>query len=78
MTVLFSDNTKFKKVTKDTTLTQLTTLQNYLRTIKSRDKITQDKHETMRPTSITIARGSFLELVILQSLVTKCCKIRKI
>ena len=50
MTVLFSDNNKFKKVTKDTTLTQLTTLQNYLHTIKSRDEITQDKHETMRPT----------------------------
>ena len=49
MTDLFSDTTKFKKVTQDTTLTQLTTLQNYLRTIYNRDEITQVEYESMRP-----------------------------
>jgi hypothetical protein len=57
MTDLFSDTTKFKKVTRDTTLTQLTTLQNYLRTIYNRDEITQVEYESMRPTSTKSARA---------------------
>ena len=57
MTDLFSDTTKFKKVTQDTTLTQLTTLQNYLRTIYNRDEITQVEYESMRPTSTKSARA---------------------
>jgi hypothetical protein len=56
MTDLFSDTTKFKKVTQDTTLTQLTTLQNYLRTIYNRDEI-QVEYESMRPTSTKSARA---------------------
>ena len=42
MTGLFSDISKFKFVTNDTTLTQLTTLQNYLRKIYNRNEITKD------------------------------------
>ena len=57
MTDLFSYTTKFKKVTQDTTLTQLTTLQNYLRTIYNRDEITQVEYESMRPTSTKSARA---------------------
>ena len=42
MTGLFADKTKFKKIKSDPTLTQLTTLQNYLRTIYNRGEITSD------------------------------------
>ena len=51
MTGLFSDTSKFKIVTNDTTLTQLTTLQNYLRKIYNRNEITKDEYDNMRPVS---------------------------
>ena len=51
MTELFSNPTKFKKVNSDTTLTQLVTLQNYLRTIYNRNEITKIDYDNMRPVS---------------------------
>jgi hypothetical protein len=42
MTGLFADKTKFTKLKSDPTLTQLTALQNYLRTIYNRGEITSD------------------------------------
>ena len=57
MTNLFSDTSKFKIVTNDTTLTQLTTLQNYLRNIYNRNEITKDEYDNMRPVSTKTARA---------------------
>ena len=42
MTGLFADTSKFCKVVDDNTITQLSTLQNYLRTIYNRGEITVD------------------------------------
>ena len=43
MTELFSDTSKFKIVNKDTILTQLKTLEDYLRKIHNRNEITKDE-----------------------------------
>ena len=43
-TNLFSDTSKFMKINNDATLTQLTTLQNYLRKLLNRSEITIMKH----------------------------------
>ena len=60
MTTLFSDTTKFKTVSKDNTLTQLTTLQNYLRKIYNRNQITKDQYDNIRPVSTKPARANGL------------------
>ena len=57
MTELFSNPTKFKKVNSDTTLTQLVTLQSYLRTIYNRNEITKIDYDNMRPVSTKPARA---------------------
>ena len=57
MTELFADQYKFCKVAEDHTLTQLTTLQNYLRTIHNRGEITDDEYKTIRPQSTQPARA---------------------
>ena len=57
MTTLFSDPTKFKTVSIDNTLTQLTTLQNYLRKIYNRNEITKDQYDNIRPVSTKPARA---------------------
>jgi hypothetical protein len=57
MTGLFSDTSKFKFVTSDTTLTQLTTLQNYLRKIYNRNEITKDEYDNKRPVLTKPARA---------------------
>ena len=57
ITTLFSDTTKFKTVSKDNTLTQLTTLQNYLRKIYNRNEITKDQYDDIRPISTKPARA---------------------
>ena len=56
MTMLISDNTKFKTVRKDNTLTQLTTLQNYLCKIYNRNEITKD-NDNSRSVSTKTARA---------------------
>jgi hypothetical protein len=57
MTGLFADKTKFKKLKSDPTLTQLTTLQNYLRTIYNRREITSDAFSEVKPQSTKPARA---------------------
>ena len=57
MTELFADKTKFKKLKSDPTLTQLTTLQNYLRTIYNRGEITGDTFSEVQPQSTKPARA---------------------
>ena len=57
MTGLFADTSKFCKVTDDNTITQLSTLQNYLRTICNRGEITVDEYNTIRPQSTKPARA---------------------
>ena len=54
MTELFADPSKFCKLDKNNTLTQLTTLQNYLRTIHNRGEINDDKYNFIRPQSTTV------------------------
>ena len=49
MTDLFSDKTKFSKVKVDSTLTQLNSLKNYLRTILNRSEISNSEYDNMRP-----------------------------
>ena len=41
MTNLFSDTTKFLSVNNDSSLTQLTNLQTYLRTLLNRNEVTE-------------------------------------
>ena len=51
MTELFADRTKFRKLDKNNTLTQLTTLQTYLRTLHNRDEINDDVYNIYHTTS---------------------------
>ena len=57
MTGLFADTSKFCKVTNDNTITQLSTLENYLRTIYNRGEITVDEYNTVRPQLTKPARA---------------------
>ena len=57
MMELFADKTKFTKFNVDPTLTQLTTLQNYLRTIYNRGEITNDVYSEVQPQSTQPARA---------------------
>ena len=51
MIQLFAAPSKFCKLDKNNTLTQLTTLQNYLRTIYNRGEINDDEYNSIRPQS---------------------------
>ena len=51
MTGLFADQTKFRKPKSDPTLTQLSTLQNYLRTIYNRGEISTEVYSEVQPQS---------------------------
>ena len=57
MMELFADKTKFTKFNVDPTLTQLTTLQNYLRTIYNRGEITNDVYSEVQSQSTQPARA---------------------
>ena len=57
MTRLFSDKNKFRKVHFDSTLTELNTLQDYLRTILNRGEISNSEFNDMRPISTQPARA---------------------
>ena len=57
MNELFADQSKFCKIDKDHTLTQITTLQNYLRTIHNRHEITDVEYRTLRPYSTQPGRA---------------------
>ena len=58
-----SDATKFSKVTHDSSLTQLTTLQTYLRTLLNRNEINESEYQNMRPVSTKPARAHRLPKV---------------
>ena len=47
MTELFADLTKFRKLDKNNTLTQLTTLQTYLRTLHNQGETNDDVYNTI-------------------------------
>jgi hypothetical protein len=51
MTELFADPYKFRKLDKNDTLTQLTTLQSYLRKVQNRGEINDDEYNSIRPQS---------------------------
>jgi hypothetical protein len=51
MTELFADPYKFRKLDKNDTLTQLTTLQSYLRKVQNRGEINDDEYNSIRPHS---------------------------
>ena len=57
MTALFSDPSKFKKLDKDPSLTQLASLQNYLRQIHKRNEIDDATYNAIRPQSTKPARA---------------------
>ncbi len=57
MTELFADPSKFCKLDKNDTLTQLTTLQSYLRTVHNRGEINDDEYNSIRPQSTKPARA---------------------
>ena len=57
MMELFADKTKFTMLTEDPTLTQLATLQNYLRTIYNRGEITSEVYSEVQPQSTKPARA---------------------
>ena len=60
MTELFADPYKFRKPDKNDTLTQLTTLQSYLRKIHNRGEINDDEYNSIRPQSTKPARADTL------------------
>ena len=57
MTELFADPYKFRKLDKNDTLTQLTTLQSHLRKIHNRGEINDDEYNSIRPQSTKPARA---------------------
>jgi hypothetical protein len=57
MTELFADPYKFRKLDKNYTLTQLTTLQSYLRKIHNRGEINDEEYNSIRPQSTKPARA---------------------
>ena len=46
---LFIDKKKFKQIDKDPTMTQLSTLQNYLRSLFKRGELTEEQYKNLRP-----------------------------
>ena len=57
MTSIFSDPTKFQKLDNDPSLTQLSSLQEYLRTIHKRNEIHDITYRNIRPQSTRPARA---------------------
>ena len=54
---IFDDASKFKKIEKDPTITRSTTVQNYLKTLCKRGKITESEKKAMRPKLAQTARA---------------------
>ena len=57
---LFIDKKKFKQVDKDPTMTQLSTLQNYLRSLFKRGELTEEQYKKLRPQNARVARAHAL------------------
>ena len=60
MTELFADRSKFCKLNENNTLTQLTTLQTYLRMLHNRGEINEDVYNSIQPQSTRPARSHSL------------------
>ena len=54
---IFDDASKFKKIEKDPTITRLTTVENYLKTLCKRGEITESEKKAMRPKFAQIAQA---------------------
>ena len=57
MEQLFKDQTKFKILEKDSTITRMTTLQNYLRNLCNRGEASKTEFDQMRPKNAKTARA---------------------
>ena len=57
---IFDDTSKFKKIEKDPTITPLTTVQNYPKTLCKRCEITKSEKNAMRPKFAQTARAHCL------------------
>ena len=53
---LFLDKKKFKQVDKDPIMTQLSTLQNYLRSLFKRGELTEEQYKKLRLQNARVAR----------------------
>ena len=54
---IFDEASKFKKIEKDPTITRLTTVQNFLKTLCKRGEITESEKKGMRPKFAQIAQA---------------------
>ena len=54
---LFSDKAKFKQLDSDTTITRLSSLQSYLRKLKSNNEITEAEFKAMSPQNARPAKA---------------------
>ena len=57
---LFTDIKKFKQIDRDSTLTQLSTLQKYLRTLYNRGELTEEQFKNVRLQNARFARAHAL------------------
>ena len=57
---IFDDASEFKKIEKDPTITRLTTVQNYLKSLCKKGEITESERKAMRPKFAQIARADGL------------------
>ena len=60
MKKLFSDRSEFKLIHKDPTLTRLKTVQNYVNTIFTRNKISEEEKKQLRPMAAQLGRAHVL------------------
>ena len=54
---LFIDKKKFKEIDKDPTMTQLSTLKNYLRSLLKRGELTEKQYKKLLPQNARVARA---------------------
>ena len=57
---LFINHQKFKQIDKDPTMTQLSTLQNYLRSLFKRGELTEEQYKNLRPQNARAGRAQAL------------------
>ena len=57
---LFIDKKKFKQINKDLTMTQLSTFQNYLRSLFKRGELAEQQYKNLRPQNTRAERAHAL------------------
>ena len=57
MKKLFSDRSKFKLIQRDSTLTRLKTVQNYVKTMFKRSEISEEENKQLRPMAAQLGRA---------------------